>query len=157
MKKEKERKHFIEQPHYPGGDKALTEFIYKNLRYPKLAAEAKLEGMVFLEYDIDFQGNVVETRVIQSLGLGCDEEAARVVRMLKFGVGKYRGLKVVFHKKAKIQFRMAKQPAVQPVVPPPPQIQLQYNFVPVSPAENLPENPSSNSGGATFSYSISVG
>ncbi len=65
MKKEKKERHFIEQPVYPGGDKAMTAFIYKHLRYPKNALDSKIQGIVYLEYGIDYQGNVVETRVIQ--------------------------------------------------------------------------------------------
>ncbi len=136
MKKEKERKHFIEKPVYPGGEKALTEFIYQNLRYPKSAAENKVEGTVVLEYDIDFQGKVVDTRVKQSLGHGCDEEAARVLRLLKFDTSKYRGMKVIFHRKAQIHFRPSKQPAAPlPTLPDFGQMQIQYTIVPDAPAE----------------------
>lgn len=129
MKKEKERKDFIEAPTYPGGEKALTDFIYQHLRYPQLAAEAGVEGTVYLEYDIDYQGNVVDTRLLQGIGHGCDEEAQRVVRLLKFNTSRYRGVKVVFHRKAKIHFRPAKAaPAASQ-----PQLSLQYSIVPTEP------------------------
>lgn len=151
MKKEKERKHFIEKPTYPGGEKALTEFIYKHLRYPKMAVEAKVEGTVYIEYDIDYQGNVVETRILQSLGHGCDEEAARVVRMLKFDTSKYRGVKVLFHRKAKIHFRNPKQiPA--PVPPPAPNQQLTLNYTVVAPPPAAEQPQESGS----FSYTIVI-
>lgn len=152
MKKEKERKHFIENPTYPGGEKALTEFIYKHLRYPKLAVEAGVEGTVYIEYDIDYQGNVVETRLLQSLGHGCDEEAARVVRMLKFDTSKYRGVKVLFHRKAKIHFRNPKQIPV-PVPPPAPgQQQLTLNYTVVAPPATQPQTQEPGS----FSYTIVI-
>ena len=116
MKKDINSKHFIQQPLYPGGDKAMTEFIYKNLRYPKDAMDNKVEGTVYIEYDIDYKGKVIETRVLQGLGFGCDEEASRVVKLLKFDVGKNRGMKVVFHKKARINFR----PVLEAIAPMPP-------------------------------------
>jgi protein TonB len=94
---EKKPKHFLKQPEYPGGPKAMSKFIYENLRYPKPALEAGKEGVVLVEYDINHEGRVVDTRVLQSIGHGCDEEAERVVRLLKFDVGKNRGVKVVFH------------------------------------------------------------
>lgn len=115
MEREKKPKNFIQQPEFPGGPKELTKFIYANLRYPAAALEAKTEGTVMVEYDIDYKGNVVDTRVLQPLGNGCDEEAVRVVRLLKFIVGKNRGMRVLFHKKAQIRFKL---PAPAKVSPP---------------------------------------
>lgn len=116
MKKEKKTL-FIHQPQYKGGPKELTKFIYAHLRYPKEAFEAGVEGTIFIEYDIDYQGNVVATRVLQGIGHGCDEEACRVVSLLKFDVERNRGVHVLFHQKVKVLFKKPKQlpaPATQP-------------------------------------------
>jgi Gram-negative bacterial TonB protein C-terminal len=110
MKKERKKEQFIQQPVYVGGDKAMTAFIYQHLRIPVLALQNNVEGIVFLEFGIDFKGNVIETRVIKGLGFGCNEEAERVVKLLKFDMGKYPGMKIIFHKKAKIQFKKAPLP-----------------------------------------------
>jgi hypothetical protein len=107
MKKERKKEQFIQQPVYVGGDKAMTAFIYQHLRIPEIALQNNVEGIVFLEFGINFKGNVIETRVIKGLGFGCNEEAERVVKLLKFDMGKYPGMKIVFHKKAKIQFKKA--------------------------------------------------
>lgn len=153
MEKEKKAKHFIQQPEYPGGPAALTKFIYANLRYPAAALEAKIEGTVMLEYDIDYKGNVVDTRVLQSLGFGCDEEAVRVVRMLKFAVGRNRGVKVLFHKKTQIRFKLpvpAKTPA-----PAPQQagnMQVNYVYTTTASASEPAEQPKTN----TYTYTISL-
>jgi TonB family protein len=130
---EKKQKHFIQQPVYKGGSKALTDFIYQNLRYPEAALESGAEGVVLVEYDIDYKGRVVATRVVKSVEKHCDEEACRVVRLLQFEVGKNRGVNVVFHQKAKIQFKVPKpQPAPIPALPNPnaqqPQMAFQYNY-----------------------------
>lgn len=130
MEKEKKKKHFLAKPHFPGGDKALTQFLYSQLRYPAAALEAGVEGVVVVEYDIDYKGNVVATRVLQPLGHGCDEEACRVVRLLKFEVEKNRGVRVVFHQKARLQF---KKPAVQQTATQA-QLQMQYVLTPATPA-----------------------
>ena len=107
MSKEKKDKHFIKKPVYPGGTKAFREFINKNLNYPKQALENKTEGTVLLKYDIDYKGNVVDAKVLHSVGDGCDEEAIRVVKLLKFEIPKGpRKLKVIFHKEAKIRFKL---------------------------------------------------
>ncbi len=157
MEREKKPKHFIQQPEFPGGPKELTKFIYENLRYPAEAVKAKIEGSVYLEYDIDYRGNVVETRVIQGLGYGCDEEAARVVKLLKFAVGRNRGVRVLFHQKAHIRFKLPK-PVKQPVQPPQQSVQVQYNYVttPSAPATTpSAEQPKQQPAATTYSYSIS--
>ncbi len=130
MEREKKPKHFINHPTYPGGNKAFTDFIYGNLKYPKLAAEARLEGVVLLRYDIDNQGVVSDVQLMKGLGLGCDEEAIRVVKLLRFEVPKNRGLRVTFHKNVRIQFKMAKVEAV-PKMPAQPvgDMQVSYSIV----------------------------
>ena len=152
MEREKKPKHFIQQPEFPGGPKELTKFIYANLRYPAAALEAKTEGTVMVEYDIDYKGNVVDTRVLQPLGNGCDEEAVRVVRMLKFIVGKNRGMRVLFHKKAQIRFKL---PAPAKVSPPAPQNtgSMQVNYVYTASTLQPVEKPKTN----TYSYTVTIG
>ncbi|MCK6693769.1 MAG: energy transducer TonB [Thermoanaerobaculia bacterium] len=151
MEKEKKAKHFIQQPEYPGGPAALTKFIYANLRYPAAALEAKIEGTVLVEYDIDYKGNVVDTRVLQTLGFGCDEEAVRVVRLLKFAVGRNRGVKVLFHKKAHIRFKLP-APANIPVPAPQPATGMQVNYVYTTAKPEPAEQPKTN----TYSYTVTL-
>lgn len=147
MEKEKKKPLFIHQPEYPGGPKALTKFIYDNLRYPKEALENGVEGMVIVDYDIDYQGNVTATRVLQGLGHGCDEEACRVVKLLKFDVPKNRGVRVLFHKKARIQFKKPEQQAAVPAQ----QLQVNYTVTPSPAVENQEENKNE-----TYTYTIQV-
>jgi len=141
---------FISQPQYPGGPKALTQFLYANLRYPPEALEAGIEGTVMLEYAIDYQGTVVDTRVLQGLGHGCDEEAARVVRLLVFDVGKNRGVKVLFHRKAQVRFKKSVQKPVTPT--PPAQVNLNYTITPAQPAVAAEEKPA----GMSYHYTINL-
>jgi TonB family protein len=55
--------------------------------YSEPARKAKLEGIVVLQIGIDAKGNVVDPRVIKSLGLGLDEKAIEAVRKWKFAPG----------------------------------------------------------------------
>ena len=150
MEKDKKKTLFIHQPEYAGGPKALTKFIYENLRYPKDALEASIEGMVVVDYDIDYKGNVTAARVLQGIGHGCDEEACRVVRLLKFDVPKNRGVRVLFHKKAKIQFKRPAAPAVAPTPPGP--MQVTYTVTPAAPGKEEPPKPAVT----TYSYTIQL-
>lgn len=147
---------FLNQPEYPGGPKALTAFVYKNLKYPKLALEANIEGTVLIEYDINNKGKVIETRLLQGLGYGCDEEARRVVMLLKFDVPQNRGLRVVFHKKIYINFKKNVEKAVSVPVSPAPSFQMNYTIVPSAPV--VQEEPTGQKPQpAVFTYTINVG
>ena len=102
-------KDFLKQPVYKGGPKALRQFIAQNLRYPEEALQNKTEGTVFVNYTIDHTGDVIEAKVVSGIGHGCDEEALRLVRLLKYDVPKTRGIRVLFHKNIQIHFRLPKQ------------------------------------------------
>ncbi|TVQ48053.1 MAG: energy transducer TonB [Saprospirales bacterium] len=107
--REAKDKHFLKKPIYEGGRQALFDFIKRNLKYPKEALKNKIEGVVIVRYTINKDGKVIKTEVKNSLGYGCDEEAQRVVKMLKFHVPKNRKLKVLFHKKIHIKFTLPKK------------------------------------------------
>ncbi len=132
MRKESKEKHFIHHPEYEGGPKALREFIARHLRYPKEALEQRIEGTVVVRYDIDQHGNVIEAKVLSGIGFGCDEEAVRLIKLLKYQVPKNRGLRVVFHKNLQINFR-APPPAPKPQVVLQPSVQVEYNYVQSAP------------------------
>ncbi|MFN0016337.1 MAG: energy transducer TonB [Saprospiraceae bacterium] len=157
MEREKKPKHFIQRPEYPGGPKELTKFIYQNLRYPPEAVKVQKEGTVYLEYDIDYHGNVVDTRIIQGIGHGCDEEAARVVRMLKFSIGRNRGVRVLFHQKANIRFKLPKPAKVEkPAAVQQQAQQVQYNYVTTAPVPSMAAaGEKTKQPATTYSYSIS--
>lgn len=109
MKKEKKEENFIKQPYFEGGDSALKKFITKHLIYPKPAIEQEIEGSIPMTFDINYKGNVTEVRLMNHLGYGCDEEAVRLVKLLHFNVPKIpRNLKVIFHKKLTIHFKLPK-------------------------------------------------
>lgn len=102
------KKRFLNLPKYTGGSKAFREFIAENLRYPETALEAKVEGSVIVEYDINDNGAVSNPRVLKGLGYGCDEEAIRVVHLLQFEKVKNRGVRVKMTSKTRINFSLPK-------------------------------------------------
>ena len=143
MKKEKKDKNFIKKPVYPGGSKALKKFVNENLKYPEEAAKHGIEGTVSLRYTINHLGKVIDTHVISGLGHGCDEEAERVIKLLKFQVDKVRGMRVTFKKNIHVHFRKPKKvKAVKSV-------QYQYTTT-TQKGEQKPEKPRS------YSYQIRI-
>ena len=123
MKKESKDKHFIKKPIYEGGPTALSLFIKNNLKYPDEAKTNKIEGTVIVKYTINYKGDVIDTKTIKGLGYGCNEEAIRLTKLLKFKIPKTRNIKIQFHKSIQIHFRL---PIDQSK---PPSQQVQYNYI----------------------------
>ena len=150
MQKERKDKHFIKKPIFPGGLKAMRDLINKEIKYPPEALEAKVEGTVFLRYNIDHKGKVTSSKILSSLGHGCDEEAQRIVKKFKFEVPKGpRKLKVKFHKTIKIHFRLPKEsPKKIEVNPNKVQPQITYSVKPTPKSSTPKQKPKG------YSYTI---
>jgi protein TonB len=101
---EKKHKNFLNYPTYPGGNKAMNEFIAQNLQYPEAALKDNISGSVHLQYVVNDDGIIESVQVIKGLGYGCDEEAVRVVKLLKFGRVTNRGKRLKSTRKIKINF-----------------------------------------------------
>ena len=69
-------------PEFPGGAKALKQYLAEHTHYPEAAQKAGVSGRVFVSFVIDTAGAVSQVRVIKGLGLGCNEEAVRVVEQM---------------------------------------------------------------------------
>jgi len=105
MDKNSRDQRFIRKPIFKGGNKEFSKFLYANLKYPKSAQDQKIEGTVVIRYEINHKGDVVKTKILSSLGHGCDEEATRVIKLLKFDIPKGpRKLKIKFHRTTKVKF-----------------------------------------------------
>ena len=148
MKKERKDKDFIKSAYYPGGKSALEAFVKKELRYPKEALKAKVEGTVSVRYTVDYKGLVIEASVISSLGHGCDEEALRIVRKLKFDVPEDGRIKSKFTRKLHIHFRLPGSPEKSPATKPAGGFQIQYEV------KSKTDKPVTGSG--SYQYTISI-
>ncbi|HNV50455.1 MAG TPA: energy transducer TonB [Bacteroidales bacterium] len=113
MSEPKKDKKFIKLPKYPGGKAAFQEFIRKNLKYPPEALKNKIEGAVHIKYRVNGLGKVVEAKVIHGLGYGCDEEALRLIWLLKYEKAKNRGLRVTAAMKTRINFKLPQKVPVE--------------------------------------------
>jgi protein TonB len=104
---------FLKLPKFPGGKEAFQEFIKQNLKYPKAAFDNKTEGTVYLMYRVDGMGDVIEVQITKGIGFGCDEEAARVIKLMKYEKAKNRGLRVIATMRTRINFKLPKAPEIQ--------------------------------------------
>jgi len=66
-------------PKFPGGEKALLNYIYRNTKYPAEAYKKKQEGKVILQFIINKQGMVENAKVARGVSPALDKEALRVV------------------------------------------------------------------------------
>jgi TonB family protein len=64
----------------------LYEFLMENLNYPETAKADKVEGQVFVQFEIDINGFTIDHRIIQSIRQDLDDEALRVAKLIKYDV-----------------------------------------------------------------------
>jgi protein TonB len=69
---------------FPGGLKEFSKFLEKEIRYPKDAAKARVNGKVFIQFVVTKDGFVdhESINIIKGLHKSCDEEAIRLVKLL---------------------------------------------------------------------------
>ncbi|MEX1132735.1 MAG: energy transducer TonB, partial [Flavobacteriales bacterium] len=84
-----------EMPTFPGGEGKLFEYLGKNIKYPQMATDAGISGVVYVTFVVDKEGKIRDVKVLRGIGGGCDEEAVRVVKsMPTWKPGKQRGKSV---------------------------------------------------------------
>ncbi|MGD0582199.1 MAG: TonB family protein [Bacteroidales bacterium] len=71
-----------EMPAYPGGDKAMMEYIYANIQYPEIAKENNIQGRVILRFCVTYKGGVDQVSVMKGVDPSLDNEAIRVIKSL---------------------------------------------------------------------------
>jgi periplasmic protein TonB len=87
---------FAEQmPQFPGGNSARIAFIKRNLNYPVIARENKIEGTVQIEFVVRKDGNISDVKALKRISWGFDAEAIRVVKLMRCWIpGKQNGKEV---------------------------------------------------------------
>lgn len=80
------------EPRWTGGSKEeLQKFISANTKYPEEARKNKVTGTVMVSFIVKADGKATDYKVFRGLGYGCDEEALRVAKLLKWEPGKQGG------------------------------------------------------------------
>lgn len=99
----------IEEESQPiGGMKAFYDQLAKNIKYPKKAVKAKKQGTVYVRFTINEIGIVefAEAMEGRELGYGLDEEAIRVIYLIRWVPGKLRGIEVKQRKILPLKFSL---------------------------------------------------
>lgn len=110
-----------EMPMFPGGDKALLEYIVKNVTYPEAAAKNGISGRVIIRFCVSASGKVDRVSVLRGVSPELNAEATRVIYSLpEFSPGKQGGKPVPVWYMVPVEFSLAKDTAkdkpVNPVI-----------------------------------------
>lgn len=86
----------VEQmPEYPGGIKALLDYLCQNVKYPADAEKQKVEGRVIATFVVETDGTINNVEVVKPVFPSLDAEAIRVLQgMPKWTPGKQSGKEV---------------------------------------------------------------
>lgn len=94
-------------PSFKGGDKALINFLVRNVKYPPIARENGMQGKVYVTFIIDKEGYVTEVRILRGVSPELDAEAIRVVNLLpKWKPGYMDGIPVKVQYNLPINFTL---------------------------------------------------
>ena len=80
--KEKVFEDLDNMPEFPGGGKAMMEWLSQNIQYPKEAVDGKIEGRVMISFVIEKDGSVSNAKVFRGIDESLDNEALRVVNAM---------------------------------------------------------------------------
>ncbi len=77
-------------PEFPGGQKALFEYLASNVRYEDLVWDADITGRVIVQFLVQADGSITDVEVVRSMGYPkFDEEAKRVISEMPKWVWKH--------------------------------------------------------------------
>ncbi len=81
--------------------------IGKKIRYPKIAKQMGIQGVVYVGFVVTIEGKVSEAKVLRSLAKPLDKEAIRLVTEdIKFTPGYHQGNAVPVRMVLPIRFRL---------------------------------------------------
>ena len=69
-----------DKPQYPGGDEALNKYITTNLKYPQVAKDNGIEGIVGVQFLVKEDGSIGSIKIIRMVDPDLEQEAVRLVK-----------------------------------------------------------------------------
>ncbi len=94
-------------PEFPGGMKAFMNYLGSNIKYPKSAQKAGVEGRVIVQFVVSKTGEIVKPEVVRSVDAALDAEAIRVISsMPNWKPGEQEGKKVNVKYTVPVSFKL---------------------------------------------------
>lgn len=92
---------------FPGGEKALINYLDEKVKYPSYAKRANIKGLVTIQFVVRNTGEITDITVVKGLDPSCNAEAVRVVsQMPKWIPGEVNGEKVSSIYRLPIRFKL---------------------------------------------------
>jgi TonB family protein len=66
---------------YKGGQQAMFEYLFKNIKYPENAIKNKIEGIVYVKFVIRKDGSIDKAEVLKGVK-ELNDEALRVIKTM---------------------------------------------------------------------------
>ena len=89
---------FLERkPSFPGGKEAMEQYLANNIKYPVIAEENDIQGLVLVSAIVETDGTLSDIKLAKSVDASLDREAMRVVKSMsstKWTPGKCYGAPV---------------------------------------------------------------
>ncbi|MDR6566626.1 energy transducer TonB [Chitinophaga ginsengisegetis] len=101
---------FVEiMPEFPGGERALAKYLGNNIRYPHLAQENEIQGIVYIQFVVNRDGTISQVKTTGAAkGGGLEEEAIRVISKLpKWKPGRQNGQYVAVYFNLPVNFKLS--------------------------------------------------
>lgn len=71
---------FMQMPEFPGGEKALMNYLARKIKYPKQARKKSITGRVVIQFTVNKKGKITDPRIVESVSPDLGSEALRVVK-----------------------------------------------------------------------------
>lgn len=95
-------------PTYPVGHGVTPPVLVKKVEpdYSEEARKARFQGRVLLRFVVDSEGKVRDVSVVNSPGMGLEEQAIKAVKQWKFTPGRKDGVAVNVQVQAEVSFQL---------------------------------------------------
>lgn len=60
-------------PSFPGGEKAMYEYLHREVKYTELAKSSGIEGTIYVTFVVERDGSITGIRLLRGIGGGLDE------------------------------------------------------------------------------------
>jgi protein TonB len=67
------------QPEFPGGNKGLSKYLTKNIKYPRNSRTSSSRGKVIVCFKIEKDGKISNVQIVKGVNKVLNKEAKRVV------------------------------------------------------------------------------
>lgn len=68
-----------EKPSFPGGEEALKKYVAEHTKYPEIAKENGIEGIVVVGFIVTTDGTLDNLKIVKFIDPDLEKEAIRVV------------------------------------------------------------------------------